>query len=109
MMRFSIYKNGNNIGSVTPYLGMIVGAPHSTYKVGISPDKRESITITAFGISNCNSFVLINFLIRTNKHVNFSDINNKISYIITSNGRKFILVNLFQNLDNLKHHIFRFL
>ena len=88
MMRFSIFKNGNNIGSVTPYLGMIVGAPHSTYKVGISPGKKESITITAFGISNCNSFVLINFLIRTNKHVNFSDINNKISYIITSNGRK---------------------
>jgi len=88
MMRFSIIKNGNIIGSITPYLGMIVGAPQSTYKVGISPGKKESLTITAFGISNCNSFVLINFLIRTNGHANFSDINNKISYVITSNGRK---------------------
>ena len=88
MMRFSIFKNGNNIGSITPYLGMIVGAPHSTYKVGISPGRKESISITAFGLNNSNSFVLVNFLIRTNNHINFSDINNKISYIITSNGRK---------------------
>jgi hypothetical protein len=88
MMRFSIFKNGNNIGSITPYLGMIVGSPHSTYKVGISPGRKESISITAFGLNNSNSFVLVNFLIRTNNHINFSDINNKISYIITSNGRK---------------------
>ena len=88
MMRFSIIKNDKIIGSITPYLGMIVGAPHSTYKVGISPDKRESISITAFGIRDFNTFVLINFLIRTDRHVNFSDIQNKISYIITSNGRK---------------------
>ena len=69
LMRISIVKNGNIIGSTTPYLGMIVGSPNSTYKIGISPDKRESISISAFGITNYNSFVLINFLIRTNTPV----------------------------------------
>jgi hypothetical protein len=88
LMRISIVKNGNIIGSTTPYLGMIVGSPNSTYKIGISPDKRESISISAFGITNYNSFVLINFLIRTNTPVDFKNINNKISYIIISNGRK---------------------
>ena len=88
MMRFSIIKNGKNIGSLTPYLGMIIGAPNSSYKVSISPDRKEIICITAFGISNYNSFVLINFMIRTNGQVNFKEINNKISFNIISNGRK---------------------
>ena len=88
LMRISIIKNGNFIGSVTPYLGMIVGAPNSTYKIGISPDKSESISISAFGIANYNSFVLINFLIGTDRQVDFKDINNKISFAIISNGRK---------------------
>jgi hypothetical protein len=30
MMRFSIIKNGKNIGSLTPYLGMIIGSQNST-------------------------------------------------------------------------------
>ena len=88
MMRFSIIKNGKNIGSLTPYLGMIIGAQNSSYKVSISPDRKEIICITAFGISNYNSFVLINFMIRTNGQVNFKEINNKISFNIISNGRK---------------------
>ena len=88
MMRFSIIKNGKNIGSLTPYLGMIIGSPNSTYKVSISPDKREVISISAFGISNNDSFVLINFIIRTNGQVNFKEIDNKISFNIISNGRK---------------------
>ena len=88
LMRISIVKNGNIIGSITPYLGMIVGSPNSTYKIGISPDKKESISISAFGITNSNSFVLINFLIRTNTPVDFKNINNKISYTIISNGRR---------------------
>ena len=88
MMRFSIIKNGKNIGSLTPYLGMIIGAQNSSYKVSISPDRKEIICITAFGISNYNSFVLINFMIRTNGQVNFKEINNKISFNIISNERK---------------------
>ena len=88
MMRFSIIKNGKNIGSLTPYLAMIIGAQNSTYKVGISPDKREILSISALGISNYNSFVFINFMVRTNGQVNFEDIDNKISFNITSNGRK---------------------
>ena len=88
LMRISIFKNGNIIGSTTPFLGMIVGSQNSTYKMGISPDKRETISISAFGITNSNSFVLLNFLVRTNTPVDFKKINNKISYIIISNGRK---------------------
>ena len=87
-MRICIVKNGNIIGSITPYLGMIVGAPNSTYKIDICPGKKELISITAFGITNYNSFVLVNFLIRTNRQVDFSQINNKITYSIISNERR---------------------
>ena len=88
MMRFSIIKNGKNIGSITPYLGMIVGSQNSTYKIGISPDRKEIISISAFGLSNSKLFVLINFMVRTNSQVNFKEVSNKISFNITSNGRK---------------------
>ena len=74
--------------ALTLVTGMIIGSPNSTYKVGISPDKRESLSISAFGIANFNSFVLINFLVKTNKKVNFENIDNKISYCIISNDRK---------------------
>ena len=88
LMRISVFRNGKNIGSISPYLGMIIGSPNSTFRTNISPDKKEIINISGLGINNCNSFLLVDFIIRTNRKVNFEDINNKISFFITSNGRK---------------------
>lgn len=88
MMRISIIKKGKNIGYLTPYLGMIVGSPNSIYKSSISPTKKEILSVSAQGVSNYSLFVLTNFIIRTNRPVNFKNIDNKISFIITGNGRK---------------------
>ena len=88
MMRITVLKNGNNIGSITPYLGMIVGRPNSFFKTNICFGMPENIIISAQGISNSNISLMVNFIIKTNRNVNFKDINNKISYTITSNGRK---------------------
>ena len=88
LMRISLFKNGKNIGSFTPYLGNIVGSPNSIFETSISPDKKEILKISAQGISNCNDLVMCNFIIKTNNNVDFNNINNKISFMITCNERK---------------------
>ena len=88
LMRITLFKNGQNLGSFTPYLGMIVGSPNSCFRSNIAPDKPEIIIITAKGIGNFNDVVVVNFIIRTNKNVDFKNSNNKIYFMITNNERK---------------------
>ena len=88
LMRITLFKNGQNIGSFTPYLGMIVGSPNSTFRSNISPDRPEFVAISAEGINDCNNLVMLNFIVKTNNNIDFSNTNNKISFMITSNNRK---------------------
>ena len=88
MMKISIIKNGALLGSISPYLGMIVGSQNNSLTLKISPNKKEYITISAEGINNYNSILMISFLIRTNNISNCKDVKNKFSYRISSNERK---------------------
>ena len=88
MMKITVNKNGKSLGSFTTYLGMIVGSPNSILRTNIQMGNPENIIITAQGITNVNTSLMVNFIVKPNKNVNFKDINNKISYIITGNGRK---------------------
>lgn len=90
LMRITLLKNGNQIGSLTPYLGMIIGSPNSVFRTGISAPQinKEIIVISALGIRNPNSSIIVNFLVKTTQKVDFSNINNKISFNIKSNQRK---------------------
>ena len=88
LMRITVYKNNKNMGSFTPYLGLIVGSPNSTFTSNISPDNPELIIITAQSISGCENLLMVNFIVRANKNVDFNDTKNKISFMITSNDRK---------------------
>jgi hypothetical protein len=90
LMRITLLKNGNQIGSLTPYLGMIIGSPNSVFRTNISAPQinREIIVVSAVGVRNPNSSLIVNFLIKTTQIVDLSKINNKISFLITSNQRK---------------------
>jgi hypothetical protein len=88
LMRITVFKNGQNIGSFTPYLGSIVGSPNSTFRVKVSPDKPEFIVISAKSIGDCKNLLIFNFMIKANKNVNFDDTKNKIYFMITSNYKK---------------------
>ena len=88
LMRITLFKNAKNIGSFTPYLDMIVGSPNSTFRTNLSPDKPEFIIISAQGITDCNNLIMLNFMVKSNKNIDFNNQNNKISFMITSNNRK---------------------
>ena len=88
LMRITVFKNGQNIGSFSPYLGSIVGSPNSTFRAKVSPDKPESIIISAKSIGDCKNLLIFNFMIKANKNVNFEDTKNKIYFMITSNNYK---------------------
>lgn len=90
MMRITLFKNGNQIGSITPYLGMIIGSQNSVFSANISAPQinKEKVVISAIGIRNPNSSLIVNFIIKTPQNVDFKNINNKISFMITSNQRK---------------------
>ena len=87
-MCIAVLKNGKLLGKIFPCLGMIVGSQNSILTVKIDPIKQEFISISAEGINNDNSILLIQFRVITNKDVNFKDVKNKFSYHISSNGRK---------------------
>ena len=91
LMRITLMENGNVVGSLTPYLGMIIGSPKGVFSANISSTpqiNKEKIVVSAVGIRNPNSSLIVNFLIKTTRFVDFSKINNKISFLITSNQRK---------------------
>ena len=88
LMRITVFKNDQNIGSFSPYLGSIVGSPNSTFRAKVSPDKPESIIISAKSIGDCKNLLIFNFMIKANKNVNFEDTKNKIYFMITSNNYK---------------------
>ena len=46
-MKISVIKNGALLGSINPYLGMIVGSQNSSLTLKISPNKKELINISA--------------------------------------------------------------
>ena len=108
IMRITILKNGNQIGSLTPYLGMIIGSPNSVFRTGVSAPQinKESIVISAIGIRNPNSSLIVNFFVKSPQNINFGNINNKISFMITSIKEKYIQVNQLINMVNLNLQLY---
>ena len=103
LMRITLFKNGKNIGSFSPYLDMIVGSPNSTFRTNLSPDKPEFITISAQGITDCNNLIMLNLMVKSNKNIDFKNNNNKISFMITSNNRKVYKSELISNYGQFKN------
>ena len=88
LMRIWVFKNGQNIGSFTPFLGSIVGSPNYTFRAKLAPDKPEFIVISAKSMGDVTNLLFFNFVIRTNKNVDFNNKENKIFFMITSNYKK---------------------
>ena len=85
-LNLHILKDGTTYKTLTPSLGAIVGSPQSTYRENIAPN-REDIIINAQSINNTNSFINFHFKVNSNSNIDFSNINNKISFRIFNRGR----------------------
>ena len=82
----SLFKDSQKEGSIQLPLGQIVGSRGSTFKQKIG--KKEFIIISAQGISDQKAYIEFNFTAQCLSYFDFSKISNRISYLITSNGRK---------------------
>ena len=92
LMRITVFKNGQNIGSFTPYLGSIVGSPNSTFRVKVSPDKPEFIVISAKSIGDCKNLLIFNFMITSNyKKIYSSELISKYGQFKTTSIPKELL------------------
>jgi hypothetical protein len=85
-LEISLIKDSKRIGTIHLPLGQIIGSPGSTFKQLI--DKNSFIIITAQGINNSNSYLEFNFSTQCISHFDFSKLSEKISYLVTSNGKK---------------------
>ena len=103
MMRISIIRNGNNIGSITPFLSTIISSPNSTFRTNLFQGAKEIISISAQGICDTNSFIFFNFFaVAFSKKNLFNKPEYKISYNITSNGRKVYVSESISTSGNFK-------
>ena len=85
-LEISLIKDYNKKGTIQLPLGQIVGSPASTFKQLI--DKNTYIIITAQGISDANSYLEFNLSVQCISHFDFYKMSEKISYLVTSNGKK---------------------
>ena len=85
-LQISLFKDSQKEGSIQLPLGQIVGSRGSTFKQKIG--KKEFIIISAQGISDQKAYIEFNFTAQCISYFDFSKISNRISYLITSNGRK---------------------
>ena len=84
-LNIELLKNNKIVGNNKVTLGIIVGSPNCTYKIPIG-SKGESILITAQSLKDKDSFIDFDFILKNN-NIDFSNINNKISYRIKNEGR----------------------
>jgi len=85
-LRISLFKDSQKEGNIQLSLGQIVGSHHSTFKQKIG--KTAFIIISAQGLSDENAYIEFNFTTQCISCFDFSKISDRISYLITSNGRK---------------------
>jgi hypothetical protein len=85
-LQISLIKDSQKEGTIQLSLGQIVGSRGSTFKQKIG--NNSFIIITAQGISNENAYIEFNFSTQCISYFDFSKISDRISYLITSNGRK---------------------
>ena len=87
LLKIFLLKDDINNGSLSVSMGGIVGSIGSVYKGSLN--KTTTIKISAQGVSEDESYVICKFEAR---HIspsdNFSKTKNKISYFITSEGKK---------------------
>ena len=84
-LNIQLLKNNQTDGINKVTLGTIVGSPNCTYKISIG-SKGENIIINAQSLKDTDSFIDFDFIVKNN-NIDFSDINNKISYKIYNQGR----------------------
>ena len=82
----TLMKDSALIGTKNIVLGNIAGSPGSTFKTLIGDN--ISIIVSAQSISDNKSDVEFDFEVKKIKNVDFRETKNKISYLITSGGRK---------------------
>ena len=82
----TLIKDSGYKGSIEVSLGNIVGSPGSCFKQLINVNTY--IIITAQGLTNSDSHVEILFILNNIPDNHLIKISNRISYLITSNGRK---------------------
>ena len=85
-MKISLIKDSQNEGTVQLSLGQIVGSRNSIYKGKIG--ETISIIISAQGIRDANNYIEFNFSTQCISYFDFSKDSDRISYLITSNGKK---------------------
>ena len=81
-----LIKDSTPRGSIQVTLGLIIGSPGSSIKRQI--DGKTNIIITAQGINNVNSYIEFIFITQNVFGVDFGKMKNKITYLISSYGRK---------------------
>jgi hypothetical protein len=86
MFQFTLIKDSISRGSIQIPLGLIIGSPGSCIRRQI--DGNTNIIITAQGINNVNSYIEFIFITRNVFGVDFGKVKNKITYLISSLGRK---------------------
>ena len=97
ILNIYLIQDGNQIGMLKVTLGNIVGSPGSVYKTSFN--NNINISIAAQGLSNSNSYITVKLKARTNNNTyDFSKPANKISYVITSQGRK---IYSSESIDNI--------
>ena len=85
-LQISLIKDSQKTGTIQLPLGQIIGSPRSTFKRLI--DNNTYIIISAQGISNSNAYLEFNLSTQCISHFDFSKLSEKISYLVTSNGKK---------------------
>ena len=85
-LQLSLFNNSIREGTIQLPLGQIVGSRGSTFKQKIG--SKTFVIISAQGISNENAYIEFNFTTQCISYFDFSKLSDRISYLITSNGRK---------------------
>ena len=85
-LQITLINNSQKEGTIQLPLGQIVGSRGSTFKQLIG--KKTFIIISAEGIRDENAYLEFKFSTQCISYFDFSKISDRISYLITSNGRK---------------------
>ena len=85
-LQISLIKDYQKEGSIQLPLGQIVGARGSTFKQKIG--RNSFVIISAEGIRDDNAYLEFNFTTQCISYFDFSKDSDRISYLITSYGKK---------------------
>ena len=85
-LQISLIKDFQRKGVIQIPLGQIIGSPGSSFKQLVG--KNTSIIIRAEGISDSAAYIEFKFSVQCISHFDFSKLSEKISYLITSSGKK---------------------